>query len=174
MCPTDDVGPSRAASGRFEVLARRPIHLDGFAVEDPTLGLVALHSPDDPVPSLTIHGGAVVEMDGKTADQFDVIDAFIASHGIDLEQAPAAMAASEVELARLILDPSASRREVAALIAGTTPAKLARVVAVLRPHELIYALARMRVRATPSIQAHETNRLDDPLLLAADAATAVA
>ena len=32
----------------------------------------------------------------------------------------------------------------------------------------------MRVRRTPSIQAHVTNRLDDPLLLAADAATAVA
>ncbi len=32
----------------------------------------------------------------------------------------------------------------------------------------------MRVRRTPSNQAHVTNRLDDPLLLAADAATAVA
>ncbi len=32
----------------------------------------------------------------------------------------------------------------------------------------------MRVRRTPSSQAHVTNRLDDPLLLAADAATAVA
>ena len=36
------------------------------------------------------------------------------------------------------------------------------------------AVAKMHVRRTPSIQAHVTNRLDDPLLLAADAATAVA
>ena len=32
----------------------------------------------------------------------------------------------------------------------------------------------MRVRRTPSIQAHVTNRVDHPLLLAADAASAVA
>ena len=36
------------------------------------------------------------------------------------------------------------------------------------------AVSKMRVRRTPSNQAHVTNRLDDPLLLAADAATAVA
>ena len=36
------------------------------------------------------------------------------------------------------------------------------------------AVSKLRVRRTPSNQAHVTNRLDDPLLLAADAATAVA
>ena len=36
------------------------------------------------------------------------------------------------------------------------------------------AISKLRVRRTPSNQAHVTNRLDDPLLLAADAATAVA
>ncbi len=174
MSRTDEAPPSPVGSGRFEVLARRPVHLDGFAVEDPSLGLVALHSPFDPTPSLTVLDGVVIEMDGKTADEFDVIDAYVAAHGIDLEQSARAMGTSDLDLARMILDPAVSRREVAALLAGTTPAKLARVVAVLRPHELIYALARMRVRATPSIQAHVTNRLDDPLLLAADAATAVA
>ena len=35
-------------------------------------------------------------------------------------------------------------------------------------------MAKMRARRTPSNQAHVTNRLDDPLLLAADAASAVA
>ena len=36
------------------------------------------------------------------------------------------------------------------------------------------AVSKLRVRRTPSNQAHVCNRLDDPLLLAADAATAVA
>ena len=35
-------------------------------------------------------------------------------------------------------------------------------------------MTKMRARRTPSNQAHVTNRLDDPLLLAADAATAAA
>jgi propanediol dehydratase large subunit len=36
------------------------------------------------------------------------------------------------------------------------------------------AMAKMRARRTPSNQAHVTNQLDDPLLIAADAASAVA
>jgi propanediol dehydratase large subunit len=36
------------------------------------------------------------------------------------------------------------------------------------------AMTKLRARRTPSNQAHVTNRLDDPLLLAADAATAAA
>jgi propanediol dehydratase large subunit len=63
---------------------------------------------------------------------------------------------------------------VVRLVAGTTPAKLARVVALLRPAELTIAMTKLRARRTPSNQAHVTNRLDDPLLLAADAATAAA
>ena len=174
MCPTSSPHSSSSGSGRFRVLEDRRVHLDGLAVEDPRLGLVALHSPHDPEPSLVIHGGVVVEMDHKSADEFDVIDAYIAEHGIDLDRAPVTMATPDIELARMILHPDNSRGDVAAVMAGATPAKLARIVALLRPHELIYALARMRVRRTPSIQAHVTNRLDDPLLLCADAATAVA
>jgi propanediol dehydratase large subunit len=55
-----------------------------------------------------------------------------------------------------------------------TPAKLARVLASLRPAELVMAMTKARARRTPSNQAHVTNRSDDPLLLAADAATAAA
>ncbi len=42
------------------------------------------------------------------------------------------------------------------------------------PVEILQAMQKMRVRRTPSIQAHVTNRVDHPLLLAADAASAVA
>jgi propanediol dehydratase large subunit len=73
-----------------------------------------------------------------------------------------------------MVDPNVPRAEVVRLAAGATPEKLARVVALLRPVELQMAVSKMRVRRTPSNQAHVCNRLDDPLLLAADAATAVA
>ena len=74
----------------------------------------------------------------------------------------------------MIVDHSVPRSDVTRLVSGLTPAKLARVVALLRPVELQMAVAKMRTRRTPSVQAHVTNMLDDPLLLAADAATAVA
>lgn len=44
----------------------------------------------------------------------------------------------------------------------------------MSPVEMQMAMAKMRARRTPSNQAHVTNQLDDPLLIAADAASAVA
>ena len=55
-----------------------------------------------------------------------------------------------------------------------TPAKIAATLALLTPVEILQAMQKMRVRRTPSIQAHVTNRVDHPLLIAADAASAVA
>src|SRR4051794_33315699 len=150
------------------------VNLDGFAHEDIGLGLVALHSPHDPEPSLVVEDGVVTEMDSRLAADFDSLDAMIAQHGLDLAVAAEAMAMDDVAVARLFVDTSVPRSEVARLVAGMTPAKLARVVALLRPAELTIAMTKLRVRRTPSNQAHVTNRLDDPLLLAADAATAAA
>jgi hypothetical protein len=62
---------------------QQPVNLDGFAVEDPSLGLVAFGSPADPAPSLVVAGGRVVELDGRPEAQFDVVDAFIAGSGGD-------------------------------------------------------------------------------------------
>jgi propanediol dehydratase large subunit len=164
----------RMRVGRMEALEKRPVNLDGFAVEDPELGLTALRSPYDPEPSVAIRDGRVVELDGVPESDFDLIDRFIAARGVDVTVAEEAMAMDDLELARMTCDLSVPRDEVVRLVAGLTPAKLARVVALLRPVELQVAMSKMRVRRTPSIQAHVTNRLDDPLLLAADAATAVA
>lgn len=172
--PEPPGGRSAPRVGRLDALDARPVNLDGFAVEDPALGLVALRSPFDPEPSIVIHDGVVVELDGRAREDFDLIDTFIAARGIDLAVASEAMALEDVELARMTCDPGVPRGDVVRLVAGLTPAKLARVVALLRPVELQVALSKMRVRRTPSIQAHVTNRLDDPLLIAADAATAVA
>ena len=160
--------------GRFRVLDAKPVNLDGFSVATPELGLAAMSSPFDPTPSLVIRDGVVVELDGKSAEDFDVIDEFIAHYGIDLAAAQEAMALDDVTLARMTVDINVSRAEVVRLIGGTTPAKLARVVAVLSPAEMQVAMSKMRARRTPSNQAHVTNQLDDPLLIAADAASAVA
>ncbi|CDO09282.1 propanediol dehydratase large subunit PduC [Mycolicibacterium cosmeticum] len=160
--------------GRFRVLDAKPVNLDGFSVAAPELGLAAMHSPFDPEPSLVVRDGKVVELDGKSAESFDVIDEFIALYGIDLATAEEAMALDDVTLARMTVDINVPRAEVVRLIGGTTPAKLARVVAVLTPAEMQVAMTKMRARRTPSNQAHVTNQLDDPLLIAADAASAVA
>jgi propanediol dehydratase large subunit len=164
--------------GRFRVLNAKPVNLDGFSVPDPALGLVAMRSPHDPAPSLVIQREGdrayVTELDGKGADEFDVIDEFIARYGIDLAVAEEAMALDDATLARMAVDVNVPRAEVVRLIGGATPAKLARVIAVMSPVEMQMAMAKMRARRTPSNQAHVTNQLDDPLLIAADAASAVA
>ena len=168
-------GPAPGRLSRFAGLDARPVNLDGFSREDHDAGLVAFESVHDPMPSIEMDDeGRVVLLDGVPADGFDIIDAFIAGHGIDASVALEANGLPDIDFARLIVDPATPREEVVRLARGATPAKLARVVARLRPVELQMAIAKMRVRRTPSIQAHVTNLLDDPLLLAADAATAVA
>jgi propanediol dehydratase large subunit len=168
-------GPAKARLGRFVGLDARPVNLDGFSREDHDAGLVAFASANDPEPSVAVDdSGRFTDLDGVAAADFDLIDEFIAAHGIDAAVAEEAGSLDDVEFARLIVDPGTPREDVVRLARGATPAKLARVVALLRPVELQMAIAKMRVRRTPSSQAHVTNRLDDPLLLAADAATAVA
>nr|MDT0522580.1 propanediol/glycerol family dehydratase large subunit [Streptomyces sp. DSM 41633] len=105
----DDGG---AYLGRMRVLDAKPVNLDGFSVTNPDLGLVAMRSPHDPEPSLVLRDGQVIEMDGKAAADFDVIDEFIARYGLDLGVAPEAMAMSDAELARRTVDLNVPRAEV--------------------------------------------------------------
>jgi propanediol dehydratase large subunit len=177
----DGAGGAPPRLGRFEALDKRPVNLDGFAERDDEAGLVAFASANDPEPSVRLEAGGdpggvprIVELDGRAAADFDLIDAFIAARGLDPGECEEANALDDVAFARLIVDPNVPRAEVVRLAAGATPEKLARVVALLRPVELQMAVSKLRVRKTPSNQAHVCNRLDDPLLLAADAATAVA
>ena len=58
------------------------------------------------------------------------------------------------------------------LARGLTPAKLARVIGLLDPVELMLALKKLRARRVPANQAHVTNLKESPALLAADAAEA--
>ena len=77
---------------RYDAWDERPLHLDRLAAEDPENGFCAANSPFDPTPTLRFADGEVVELDGRLAADFDLIDAFIARHHLDLGIAADAMA----------------------------------------------------------------------------------
>ena len=91
---------STGPSLRAQFYATRPISRDNLVPEDPALGLIAFASPNDPEPSLRIEDGRVVELDGKSEAEFDLLDEFIARRGIDLAVAEEAMALDDVAFAR--------------------------------------------------------------------------
>jgi propanediol dehydratase large subunit len=157
---------------RFEVLAERPVNKDGFIQEWPEVGLVAMESPNDPRPSITIQGGRIVELDGRARDDFDMIDVWIADHCIDVGVAEEAMAVDSNDVARMLVDVNVPRSEIARLSVGMTPAKIVDVLKRMNVVELMMAMQKLRPRRTPSNQAHVTNLKDTPALLAADAAEA--
>jgi propanediol dehydratase large subunit len=159
---------------RFADWDERPLRLDRFAVEDAENGFAAFTSPHDPKPGLIIENGRVISLDGKREADFDMIDIFIARHHIDPEIAPKAMAVLSSDLARMLVDFNVPRTDLVRLAHGLTPAKLAEAVAHLNAMEIAFAFSKMRARKTPGNQGHVTNAKDDPLQLAADAATAVA
>jgi propanediol dehydratase large subunit len=163
---------SRMGSRRFASRATRDLHLEQLVSPLPELGLVAANGPNDPEPELLVEGGVVTRMDGRDAADFDVIDRFVVVHGLDLEVASEAMALDDLALARMLVDVNVPRAELVRLSRGLTPAKLARVIGLLDPVELMLALKKLRARRVPGNQAHVTNLKESPALLAADAAEA--
>lgn len=159
-------------SKRFELLSQRPVNKDSCIQEWPEKGLVNMESPFDPIPSLKIVDGIVKEMDGKKQKDFDLIDHFIVKYALNLKMAPKAMAMDSLKIARMITDINIPREKVVEIFGGLTPAKILQVVSYLNPVEMMMALQKMRTRKTPANQAHVTNRKDNPVLLAADAAEA--
>ncbi|MEZ5868487.1 MAG: propanediol/glycerol family dehydratase large subunit [Defluviimonas denitrificans] len=159
---------------RFDDWDARALRLDKFAAEDPENGFSAFAGKADPKPGLGLADGVVTAMDGVAAADFDMIDAFIATHHIDPAIAEEAMAIPSTDLARMLVDINVPRTALTRLARGLTPAKLAEVVAGLNAMEIAFAYSKMRARRTPGNQAHVTNAKDDPLQLAADAAVAVA
>jgi len=157
---------------RFQVLAERPVNKDGFIKEWIDVGLVAMDSPNDPKPSITISGGQVVELDGKKRQDFDLIDTWIADHCIDVSVAEEAMAMDSEKFARMLVDINVPRSEIVRLSVGMTPAKILDALKKMNVVELMMAMQKLRPRRTPSNQAHVTNLKDTPALLAADAAEA--
>ncbi len=167
---TGDGAPNRWR--RYDVWDERALARDRFAAFDPEHGFAALWSPHDPVASLVIEQGRVIELDGVAERDFDMIDTFIARHHIDVAVAAEAMAIPAVEFARRMVDVAVPRAELVRLSAGLTPARLAEIGRMLGVAEITFAQVKLRARRTPGNQAHVTNAKDDPLQLAADAATA--
>jgi propanediol dehydratase large subunit len=161
-------------SERFGSRAEKELRRELIISPLPELGLIAANGPDDPEPELIVIDGVVHRMDGRDAADFDVIDRFLVSHGLDLAIAAEAMELSDLELARKLVDIDVPRDELVRLARGLTPAKLARVVGTLDPVELMFALKKLRARSFPGNQAHVTNLKESPALLAADAAEAAA
>lgn len=151
----------------------RMLRHDLFAAEDPEAGFSVFKSPYDPTPGATIKGGRIVSLDGKSERDFDILDEFIARHHLDPDLVEEAMAVDDSEIARMLVDINVPKEKLERLARGMTPAKLANVVAQLSSLEVAFAYSKMRQRKTPGNQAHVTNAKDDPLQLAADAATAV-
>ena len=162
-----------SGSLRFQSRDQRAINSDSFIHEWPETGLVLFHSPADPKPQIAIRGGRVVELDGRSEAEYDMLDRFIASHAIDAAVAEQAMALESHAIARMLVDIAVPRPEVVRIVSGLTPAKVVEVVDCLNVVEMMMALQKMRARKTPSNQAHVTNRRENPALLAADAAEAV-
>ena len=159
-------------SKRFEYLDQRPVNQDGYAKEWPEVGFIAMNSPFDPTPSIKIVNGEVVEMDGKTKDEFDMLDAFIARYAINLDFAEEAMATDSLEIARMLVDINVNRQECLKYTTAVTPAKLVEIVGNLSVLEAMMGITKMRCRLKPANQCHVTNVKDNMVQIAADAAEA--
>jgi propanediol dehydratase large subunit len=159
---------------RFSDWDDRPLRLDQFAIDDPENGFSAFSGAKDPEPGVEVKDGKIASMDGVEADDFDMIDAFIARHHLDASVTEEAMSIPSPKLARMLVDMNEPRSNLTRLARGMTPAKLAEVVAQLNAMEISFAYSKMRARQTPGNQGHVTNAKDDPLQLSADAAIAVA
>ncbi|MBE2225434.1 MAG: propanediol dehydratase, partial [Anaerolineae bacterium] len=85
---------------RFEVMDERAVNKDGFVTEWPEVGLIAMGSPNDPIPSVKVQNGVIVEMDGKKRAEFDFNELFIANYAINASLAEEMMAIPCVEIAR--------------------------------------------------------------------------
>lgn len=159
-------------SKRFEVLEKRPINLDGFSEEWIDAGLVVMNSPHDPEPQIKIENGKIIELDGKKEQDFDLIDLFISKYGIAIANAEEYMAIPSIEIAKMLLDINIGRKKIIDICAALTPAKVVEIVCCLNSVEMMLAQMKMRTRKMPANQAHATNLMDNPVLIAADAAEA--
>ncbi len=166
--------PADGRSERFVKREQRELRREVLIEPLAELGLVAMNGPNDPAPSLVIEGGRVIELDGRRAEDWDALDHFVVQYGLDLDVASEAAALDDAEIARMLVDVDVPRAELVRLSRGLTPARLASVISMLDPVELMFALKKLRARRAPANQAHVTNLKENPALLAADAAEAAA
>ncbi len=157
-------------SKRFQALSERPVNQDGFVTEWPEVGLIAMDSPNDPKPSIKIENGVIVELDGKSREEFDMLDSFIAAYGINIDRALEAMAIDSLDVARMLCDINVPREQIIPLTTAMTPAKVTEVVGKMSVLEMMMAVTKLRAREQPANQCHVTNLADNPVQIAADSA----
>jgi propanediol dehydratase large subunit len=131
-----------------------------------------MENPGDPKPSIKVENGCIVEMDGKTRAEFDMLDTFIADHAINVSNAQAANARPSLELAQDLVDFRVPRAEIVKWATALTPAKMTEVICQLSVLEMAQAVSKMRARLMPANQCHCTSVRDNPVQIAADAAEA--
>ena len=112
---------STRRSKRFLAREERPLRKELLISPYPELGLVAMDGPNDPEPELELDGDRVVALDGRRAAEFDVIDRFLAAHGLDLDVAREAMSLSDEEIARRLVDVNVPREELVRFSRGGRP-----------------------------------------------------
>ncbi|MGI8422357.1 MAG: propanediol/glycerol family dehydratase large subunit, partial [Gaiellaceae bacterium] len=161
-------------SERFVQREERELRRELLIRPLPELGLVAMNGPNDPEPELRIEAGRIVSLDGRAETDWDALDHFVARYGLDLDVAAEAAELDDMAIARMLVDVDVPRPVLVRLSRGLTPARLARVVGLLDPVEMMFALKKLRARRAPANQAHVTNLKENPALLAADAAEAAA
>ncbi len=127
---------------RFEKLEKRPVHKDGFVQEWDDEGLVAMHSKNDPEPSVKVENGEITELDGKQKADFDLIDQYIAEYGINVDNAEKANAMDSNEIAKMLIDPNVSRTDVVKVTTALTPMKASDVINKLNFGEMIQAVQK--------------------------------
>src|SRR5213592_328368 len=109
---------SARRSERFVSRERRELRRELLISPYPELGLVAMDGPNDPEPGLEVEEGRVVAMDGRRADDFDVIDRFIARYGLDLDVTAESAGLSDDEIARRLVDVDVPRADLVRLSRG--------------------------------------------------------
>ncbi len=141
---------SEPRSRRFLSREERELRKEVLIAPCPELGLVAMAAPNDPEPELVVEDARVVRMGGRLAAEFDVLDHFFLRYGLDLSVAEKAMALPDEELAARLVDVEGPREELVDMSRGLTPGHVARVVGLLDPVELMFALKKLRSRRQPA------------------------
>ena len=134
-------------SGRFASRAARELRRETLIAPEPSLGLVAMASPNDPEPSIEIVDGEIVELDGRARADFDVARPLHRRATASTSTPPRSpWRCRTSELAHRLVDVDVPRAELVRLSRGLTPARLAQVLALLDPVEMMFALKRLRAR----------------------------
>jgi glycerol dehydratase large subunit len=100
-----------------------------------------------------VENGRIVELDGKSRAEFDMIDRFIADYAINVAETERAMRLDALEIARMLVDIHVSREEIIAITTAITPAKAVEVMAQMNVVEMMMALQKCAPDARPPTSA---------------------